>query len=161
MPEMGLYIHIPFCVRKCPYCDFYSLPATEEALESYTASLLTAMERWAQRLPDHRAETLYFGGGTPSLLGGDRLSRLIRQAEACFHLFSGATPEITLEANPADDLADTLAAFAAAGGIGCLWECSPPIRRSWRCLAVGIPPRTWSAPWRMPVGWDCTTCPWT
>ncbi len=116
MPEMGLYIHIPFCVRKCPYCDFYSLPATEEALESYTAGLLMAMERWAQRLPDYRAETLYFGGGTPSLLGGERLAKLIRRAGELFHLFDGATPEITLEANPADDLADTLAAFAAAGG---------------------------------------------
>ena len=116
MRSMGLYIHIPFCVRKCPYCDFYSLPATEEMLDAYTAGLLTAMERWAGRLPDYRAETLYFGGGTPSLLGGERLAAVIRRAGERFRLFDGDIPEITLEANPADDLAETLAAFAAAGG---------------------------------------------
>ncbi|MBQ8682946.1 MAG: radical SAM family heme chaperone HemW [Clostridia bacterium] len=116
MQSMGLYIHIPFCVRKCPYCDFYSLPATEEALDTYTAGLLTAMEHWADRLPDYRAATLYFGGGTPSLLGGERLAAIVRRAEERFGLFAGETPEITLEANPADDLAETLAAFTAAGG---------------------------------------------
>ena len=116
MQDMGLYIHIPFCVRKCPYCDFYSLPATEEMLDAYTAGLLTAIERWADRLPGCRAQTLYFGGGTPSLLGGRRLAAIIRRVGERFALFSGDAPEITLEANPADDLAETLAAFAAAGG---------------------------------------------
>ena len=79
MQDMGLYIHIPFCVRKCPYCDFYSLPATPEALDAYTAGLLTAIERWADRFPDYRAQTLYFGSGTPSLLGGRRLAAIIRR----------------------------------------------------------------------------------
>lgn len=63
-----------------------------------------------------RADTLYFGGGTPSLLGGRRLGAILRAAEESFSLFSADRPEITLEANPADDLQDTLAAFAAAGG---------------------------------------------
>ena len=117
MEPLGLYIHIPFCAKKCPYCDFYSLPLTTEAqLDGYTDCLLTALEQWATRLPDGRADTLYFGGGTPSLLGGERLARVIRRADALFGLFDGSMPEITLEANPADDLADTFAAFAAAGG---------------------------------------------
>lgn len=116
MERIGLYLHIPFCVSKCPYCDFYSLPlATEEALDRYTDGLLAAMDQWAARRP-LQADTLYFGGGTPSLLGGERLSRLIRRADELFGLLSADNAEITLEANPADNLARTLAAFASAGG---------------------------------------------
>lgn len=117
---LGLYLHVPFCVSKCPYCDFYSLPHSgwdEELLERYTGVLCESLSRWAERLPGQRADTLYFGGGTPSLLGGKRLTRLIQAADAAFSLFTGETPpEITLEANPGDELADTLRAFAAAGG---------------------------------------------
>jgi len=115
MQRIGLYIHTPFCVSKCPYCDFYSLPlADEEQLDRYTAGVLSAMERWAAQDP-LTADTLYFGGGTPALLGGDRLAALIEKADDLFGLLK-YNPEITLEANPADNLADTLAGFAAAGG---------------------------------------------
>ncbi len=119
MERIGLYIHTPFCAAKCPYCDFYSRPLgtplqAEAALDAYVSGLLRSMDEWAARLP-LTADTLYFGGGTPSLLGGARLAAVIRRAEERFSLFSAA-PEITLEANPADNLADTLSAFAAAGG---------------------------------------------
>lgn len=119
MERIGLYIHTPFCVAKCPYCDFYSRPLgtplqAEAALDAYASGLLRSMDAWADRLP-LTADTLYFGGGTPSLLGGARLAAILRRAEERFSLFS-TTPEITLEANPADDLTDLLAAFAAAGG---------------------------------------------
>ena len=116
---IGLYIHVPFCVAKCPYCDFYSLPsagsrpADGERLDAYTAALLRSLEGWAARLPGARADTLYFGGGTPSLLGGERLARILGAARRLFGL-DGA--EITLEANPADGLGETFRAFAAAGG---------------------------------------------
>ena len=116
---VGLYIHVPFCLSKCPYCDFYSLPlaADEEWLDRYTTAVETALDRWADRL-NGPADTLYFGGGTPSLLGGERLARLIERAARRFSL-KGA--EITLEANPADaeglnGLAETLRIFAQAGG---------------------------------------------
>lgn len=115
MQQVGLYIHTPFCVAKCPYCDFYSLPLGDESqLDRYTAGVISAMEEWAKPHP-FTADTLYFGGGTPALLGGRRLAALIQRADALFGLQSHH-PEITLEANPADDLAETLAAFAAAGG---------------------------------------------
>ena len=114
MESVGLYVHVPFCVSKCPYCDFYSLPLRDETvLDRYVDGVLASMERWVQEL-DCRADTLYFGGGTPALLGGERLARILMCARERFHLSEGA--EITLEANPADDLAETLAAFAAAGG---------------------------------------------
>ncbi len=133
MEGLGLYMHIPFCVSKCPYCDFYSLPLTQESvLDAYTAAVLDAMDRWSARLGAPTADTLYFGGGTPALLGGERLAAIIRRAGKCFSLFRG-TPEITLEANPADNLADTLAAFAAAGGnrlsLGMQSACPAELQR--------------------------------
>jgi len=103
----GLYIHVPFCVRKCPYCDFYSLPLPDDSvLDAYTDEV-------CRRLAAHvttPCDTLYFGGGTPSLLGGKRLARIIRTARK-----QGLTDtaEITLEANPAESLYDT---FAAGSG---------------------------------------------
>lgn len=117
MKSIGLYMHIPFCVSKCPYCDFHSAalgtPLQAQAqLDAYTEALLRSLNVWAQRLPT-TAVTLYFGGGTPSLMGGERLARVITEARRLFGL---SDAEITLEANPADNLADTLAAFAAAGG---------------------------------------------
>ena len=110
---IGLYIHVPFCLSKCPYCDFYSLAGQDAAaMDAYAAAMEQALDRWSAQL-GLTADTLYFGGGTPSLLGGARLARLVEHAARRFGL-SGA--EITLEANPADDLDDTLRAFAAAGG---------------------------------------------
>ena len=112
--KIGLYIHVPFCLSKCPYCDFYSLPLPgEEALDAYTEAVLVALDSWAEQLGRPEADTLYFGGGTPSLLGGGRLARIIGRAAARFGL---AGAEITLEANPGDDLLPVFQAFAGAGG---------------------------------------------
>ena len=114
---LGVYIHIPFCVSKCPYCDFYSLPLGREPdsglLDRYTTALERELRLWGERL-DRTADTLYFGGGTPSLLGPRRLTRLLDAAAAAFSLTSGA--EITLEVNPGDGLAEIFAAFASSGG---------------------------------------------
>ena len=110
---MGLYVHVPFCVSKCPYCDFYSLPGVDDdRLDAYTAAMERAMQQAHERYPT-TADTLYFGGGTPSLLGGRRLARLIDRAAALWGLKNA---EITLEANPGDPLDTLLSAFAAAGG---------------------------------------------
>ncbi len=94
----GIYIHVPFCNGKCPYCDFYSLPAGEEQMERYTAAVERALQQWAQEHGREPAETVYFGGGTPNLLGAGRLSRLLSAVERSFSI--GKEAEITLEANP-------------------------------------------------------------
>lgn len=108
---VGIYVHVPFCVSKCPYCDFYSLAGqSEDVKEAYIQAVLHAMDPYAGLA----ADTLYFGGGTPSLLGGKRLAALIAGVRERFSLTADA--EITMEANPADDLYDTLVAFAATGG---------------------------------------------
>ena len=110
---LGLYLHVPFCVSKCPYCDFYSTAAfDEQLLDRYTKALEQALIRWREQTAGP-ADTLYFGGGTPSLLGGRRLARLIDRAVSLYGL---AGAEITLEANPADNLSEVFRAFAAAGG---------------------------------------------
>lgn len=107
----GLYIHVPFCVSKCPYCDFYSkIDRNDETLDAYTAAVCREFARY----PAQPIDTVYFGGGTPSLLGGARLTRILEAAQAHFSLCDGT--EITLEANPADNLRGTFATFAAAGG---------------------------------------------
>lgn len=107
----GIYIHVPFCASKCPYCDFYSLTGQPEAVkDAYVQAVLRAMDRFA----GESADTVYFGGGTPSLLGGDRLAALVEGVRRRFLLTADA--EITLEANPGDPLTDTAAAFRDAGG---------------------------------------------
>lgn len=110
---IGLYLHIPFCASKCPYCDFYSLVSTPAQWDAYTDALCATIHTWAART-EAVADTLYLGGGTPSLLGGERLARIVTTARQAFRIDDSA--EITLEANPADDLPRTLAAFAKAGG---------------------------------------------
>lgn len=111
---LGLYLHIPFCASKCPYCDFYSLAGqTDEDKDHYLQAMLASLHRWSAQLHT-AADTVYLGGGTPSLLGADRLAKLLVAARHAFQVPDGA--EITMEANPGDDLCDILAAFAAAGG---------------------------------------------
>ncbi len=110
---IGLYLHIPFCASKCPYCDFYSVTATPAVWDAYTEALCRAITDCGARA-NTTADTLYFGGGTPSLLGAYRLTRMITTARHAFSLPDSA--EITLEANPGDGLADVFRAFAAAGG---------------------------------------------
>ena len=110
---IGLYLHVPFCVSKCPYCDFYSVTATDLQLDAYTEMLAHSLAEWARKT-EETADTVYFGGGTPSLLGAKRLAYLTETARRSFSVPTGA--EITLEANPAEALDEVFAAFAAAGG---------------------------------------------
>lgn len=111
---IGLYIHVPFCLSKCPYCDFYSLPGQdEERMDAYTGAVILSLNQWHTRLSARQANTLYFGGGTPSLLGGKRIARIIDAASSLFGLEKA---EITIEANPGDLLDEVFHDFAAAGG---------------------------------------------
>lgn len=90
----SLYIHIPFCKQKCRYCAFHSAAATEPQKEQYCQALLQAIEK-----SEHRpCSTLYFGGGTPALLGAERLARLVEKIRRTFGLLPDA--EMTIELNP-------------------------------------------------------------
>ncbi|MEW6719733.1 MAG: radical SAM family heme chaperone HemW [Thermodesulfobacteriota bacterium] len=97
----GIYVHVPFCARKCAYCDFYSVVAGEEAMERYCGLLLRELEIVLREFPreaEPPADTVYFGGGTPSLLGPVRLRRLLSGIRS--RLPVEKTAEVTLEANP-------------------------------------------------------------
>ena len=95
---LGLYIHIPFCKSKCIYCDFYSLPHAEERMDRYTAVLCRQLAEIAPRTAAHEADTVYFGGGTPSWRGEKRLRQILKTVEKHYRVARNA--EITLEANP-------------------------------------------------------------
>lgn len=95
---MLLYVHVPFCVRKCAYCAFHSTAYDPEAMDRYVQLLLRDMRARAELVDERAARTLYFGGGTPSLLEPEQVDTLIQAAGKFFGLASDA--EITLEANP-------------------------------------------------------------
>ena len=95
---LGLYIHIPFCRAKCIYCDFYSLPRSEESMDAYVGALCRDLVRRADAAKGCSVDTVYFGGGTPSYLGADRLCKILETVFACYHVEK--TAEITTEANP-------------------------------------------------------------
>ncbi len=90
----GIYIHIPFCVSKCGYCDFYSIIPKGNILDDYTKSLVYHIQNSPYKLS---ADTIYFGGGTPTLLGADNLNKILTVVN---EVFSPNNPEVTIEANP-------------------------------------------------------------
>ena len=79
----GLYIHVPFCRRKCPYCNFYSIAAEPELLERYTQAVCRNLRHYACAEP---VDTVYFGGGTPSLLSPAQIAQILETAADCFTL---------------------------------------------------------------------------
>jgi len=100
----GLYIHVPFCVRKCAYCDFYSLAGRIDLIDSYVEALIGE----ARARPGLSFDTLYLGGGTPGLLGARGLTRLLGGLRSVFDL--SAMVEATIEVNPESASADLLRA---------------------------------------------------
>jgi len=99
----GIYVHIPFCDRICPYCDFAVVRTRDDAIARYCAALRDDIERAA--LPAGGVATVYFGGGTPSALPPARIAALIAQLRAKF-AFNPDTIECTLEANPSRGVSD-------------------------------------------------------
>ena len=111
----GLYLHIPFCAKKCAYCDFYSACVSDSMLDSYTESLIREIKNWGGVLRRPVFDTVYFGGGTPSLLGG-RLAAVTDAVYSAFEIAPGA--EITLELNPTGDRSKTYGFIKTAGKSG-------------------------------------------
>ena len=115
-PPLSLYIHLPWCIRKCPYCDFNSHAAGAHAPRArYVDSLMRDLqfEAASGRATGRRIETVFLGGGTPSLFNGDEIRRIIEAARRNFSLCPDA--EITLEANPGTTERDNLANYREAG----------------------------------------------
>ena len=97
---MLLYIHVPFCRRKCRYCAFYSNPLARSGDEMavYLSALYAELGQWGRRLGRVPVESVFFGGGTPSLLDPDQLESVLDCVGRTFEVLPGA--EISMEANP-------------------------------------------------------------
>ncbi len=114
LPPLSLYIHIPWCVRKCPYCDFNSHEARVAFPEQeYVAALIRDLELALPLIWGRKVYTVFFGGGTPSLLSGDSVEQIIRSVRMLLPLDVNA--EITLEANPGTVEAARFVAYREAG----------------------------------------------
>lgn len=111
--DIALYIHWPFCVAKCPYCDFNSHVRERVDQERWRGALLAELGHFAAEAPDRRLTSIFFGGGTPSLMAPETAAALIERAIA--HWPPADDLEITLEANPSSVEAGRFAAYRAAG----------------------------------------------
>ena len=110
---LGLYIHIPFCVRKCLYCDFLSHPASEEERENYVRILCRQIELRGPVCGKYRVDSVFFGGGTPSLLTPDQIRRLFASLHKGFRFMDDC--EMTMECNPGTLDEDKLRAMRDSG----------------------------------------------
>jgi oxygen-independent coproporphyrinogen-3 oxidase len=110
LTSSGLYVHLPFCKSKCPYCDFYSITTTDP-IEAFLAALDAEARLYRHQFPAF--DSLYLGGGTPSLLDGAQLAELMKNLRRHFTFVTDS--EITLEANPDDLTAEKLQAFQDLG----------------------------------------------
>ena len=97
---MGLYIHIPFCKTKCPYCDFNTYQGIEGLMGPYLQALTTEIALWGRVLRRPSVNTVFVGGGTPSYLPSGHIGRILAEAGSAFDV--GPDAEITIEANPGD-----------------------------------------------------------
>ena len=111
MNTLGIYIHVPFCGKKCGYCDFYSVCYTKEQAELYVEAVLRNIRHYSDI--SRTVDTVYFGGGTPSLLTAEQLGNIIAEVGRSFALDREA--EITLEANPSTLTPEKLAELRNAG----------------------------------------------
>ncbi|MBR5496021.1 MAG: radical SAM family heme chaperone HemW [Oscillospiraceae bacterium] len=94
--QVGIYIHIPFCRKKCPYCDFYSVTTNEILMDKYTQTVLCELAKYKGKIT---ASSVYFGGGTPYLMGAERLGKILGGVKK---IGLAKDCEVTIEANPCD-----------------------------------------------------------
>ncbi len=98
MKELGLYIHVPFCIQKCNYCDFYSISAGDASIKEYIRRTKECLEMWSEEFRDRTIDTIYFGGGTPSILETQGLLEISECIQKHFNVSQEA--EVTAEVNP-------------------------------------------------------------
>lgn len=110
--SLGLYIHIPFCLKKCNYCDFYSVVPTADIKQRYIEALIREIKKWGGRTV-RPIDTIYIGGGTPSLLSEGELSAVFSAVRDNFNILDNA--EITVEINPGDNTEEFLKYAAELG----------------------------------------------
>ena len=111
--ELELYLHIPFCVRKCNYCDFLSASGTKEELNTYVQALCEEINRYKDFAKEYIVKTVFLGGGTPSLLTADQMKLIFENLNQIFTIDPVA--EITMEMNPGTVNIEKLRSYKQAG----------------------------------------------
>lgn len=117
MKRLGIYVHIPFCAKKCNYCDFYSLASDEDEKKNYIEALKREIKEVAKKVStDYEVYTIYFGGGTPSIIKADYIKEVLDVIMSHFRLYEDDFyPEITIECNPKTVDMDKLSIYKEAG----------------------------------------------
>jgi oxygen-independent coproporphyrinogen-3 oxidase len=113
LAPMGIYIHIPFCAHICPYCDFATYAGKDSLIPRYVDALVADLARQAETVRDREIVSVFIGGGTPSLLDGDQMRRILDTCREHYRLVDGC--EISVETNPNSLDVDKLAAYRTAG----------------------------------------------
>ena len=111
--NLGLYLHIPYCLHKCGYCDFNSHPENRKEAYVYVDTLIKELKAYSSILRDYTVPTIYVGGGTPTIIPPSQLKRILQTVFLSFNLTPGC--EITIEANPATIKLETLQEIRSAG----------------------------------------------
>ena len=111
--ELELYVHIPFCVQKCLYCDFLSMPVDEPVRRHYVNKLIEEIEKKAENFRAYQVTSLFFGGGTPSILPETQITEIMEALQKNFFIKKDA--EITIECNPGTLSRQKIAAYKASG----------------------------------------------
>jgi oxygen-independent coproporphyrinogen-3 oxidase len=134
MKTAGVYIHIPYCLRKCLYCDFVSCADMAHTQKNYVAALVKEAGFYSEKLRDYTVETVYLGGGTPSVLFAGGIYMVLEAVKQNFSVATGA--EITVEVNPETVTADKAAEYIAAGisrfSVGLQSSEAPALRAAGR-----------------------------
>ena len=117
MKRLGLYVHIPFCAKKCNYCDFYSLACGEDEKKAYIEALKREIREVSKNVNDeYRVYTIYFGGGTPSIIKAYYIKEILDEIRSHFKLYEDDFfPEITIECNPRTVDMEKLLVYKEAG----------------------------------------------
>lgn len=110
---LGIYIHVPFCVRKCKYCDFLSGPADKHVQEKYVEMLIREIDSYEELLKECAVRTIFFGGGTPSILDGAEIAKIMEKLRKSVDISADA--EISIEANPGTVTGEKLLDWRRAG----------------------------------------------
>ena len=113
MKNLEIYIHIPFCVRKCEYCDFLSFPADDDAKLRYVKGLMAEMIFYGPLMKNYQVSSVYIGGGTPSSIDEQWIAALMEGVFDCFNVLPDA--EISIECNPGTLSREKLLAYKDAG----------------------------------------------
>lgn len=113
--DLGIYIHIPFCVRKCNYCDFLSFHGNHRLKKEYIQALIKEIQSYKDYKEEYKVRTIFIGGGTPSVIDADDILSIMHTLKETFHIEEDSLKEVTIECNPGTLTYEKLLTYKMAG----------------------------------------------